>query len=150
MPCSGPRGALGPPLRVERVGDRERVRIRLDDVAQRGSLAVEGVDAGEVGRGEPARGQGARRHAALQLLDRRLLELEGGRRRTRRRCRARAGGGAAASGPRRQSGRASHRARAAGTPAASLFVSSPAPHRGARGAPRTVYGNAAGGHRPRT
>ena len=35
MPCSGPRGRAGLALGVERVGDRERVGIELDDAVQR-------------------------------------------------------------------------------------------------------------------
>ena len=44
MPCSGPRGPAGLALGVERVGDRQRVGIELDDRAQGRPGAIDLVD----------------------------------------------------------------------------------------------------------
>ena len=83
MPWSGPRGPLALPLGVERVGDRQRVGIGLEDGAQLRALAcVERLDAGEVGLGDRPRRLLAGEHRGAEIGDRRLRELE--RRRSRR------------------------------------------------------------------
>ena len=64
MPWSGPRGALGLALGVERLGDRQGLRVRLDDAAQLRSLPVEGRDAAR-GRPRSGAGRSARREAIL-------------------------------------------------------------------------------------
>ena len=77
MPCSGPRGPFVLALRVERLGDGERVGVRLDDAAERGPAAIEGLDAGEVGlRSAPASVSVPAAHPVLKASERRLLELE--------------------------------------------------------------------------
>ena len=66
------------PLLVERVRDRPRIRIDLDDRPQRRTLAIDLLDPREVHVHDPARGVAAGLHALLQLSHRRLLELEAG------------------------------------------------------------------------
>jgi hypothetical protein len=65
-------------LGVERFGDRQRVRVDLDDRAQLRSSPVEQVDLSQVLLGERPRRVLARSDAGLELLDRRLLDLEFG------------------------------------------------------------------------
>jgi len=64
-------------LGVQSLRDRCRVGVDLDHGAQRGALAIDRVDAGQVLVDERARGVLAGLHALLQLRDGRLLELEG-------------------------------------------------------------------------
>ena len=81
MPCSGPARPLRAPLRVERVRDGQRVRVRLQHAAQRRPLAVHALDAVQVRLGERARREPALGHGRLQRVDPGLLDLEGARRR---------------------------------------------------------------------
>ena len=89
MPCSGPRGPLRLALGVERVGDRPRLGIDLDDRAQRRTGAIDLLDPLEVELDELPRRVPARLHPLLQLLDRHLVELERRRRRLRGRSHGR-------------------------------------------------------------
>ena len=72
-PMQRPPDAARTALRVERVGDLERVGVRLQHRAER---RVGRLDPFEVRLGQPAGGERARRHRGPELLDRRLLELE--------------------------------------------------------------------------
>ncbi len=73
-----PSHLLRPSLGVHRVGDREGVRIQLDDSAEGRTMPVDGFDSRDVLLGDRARGQFPACHHALQLIDRHLVELEGG------------------------------------------------------------------------
>src|SRR5262245_9968109 len=73
----GSARALGLALAVERLCDRRRLRVRLEDRAQRGATSVQGVDPVEVGARERPRGDTARLHLFLEADDGRLAELEG-------------------------------------------------------------------------
>ena len=73
MPCSGPREPLRLPLGVERVGDRQRVGIDLDDRAQRRTAAIDLLDALQVELDESTRGVSPGRHPVLQLGDGRFV-----------------------------------------------------------------------------
>jgi hypothetical protein len=69
---------------VELVGDRQRVRIRLQDGADRGPLAVEGGDSRQIFFSERPRGVLPGLHPVLQFDDRRFVEIEGARLLSRR------------------------------------------------------------------
>ena len=71
-----PAHALAFALGVERVGNRQRVGIELDDRPQRRTAAIDRLDARGVQLDEPPRGVAAGRHRLLQLGDRRFVELE--------------------------------------------------------------------------
>ena len=93
-----PARSLGGPLLVERLGQRERLRVGLDDRLERDVLPVHGRDPLEIQLDHALRGVAARRHARLQLGDGDLLELErrqGGGRTSRHRHRRRVPGPAA-------------------------------------------------------
>ncbi len=62
------------PLGIQRVRDRERFGIRLEDRAQGGTLAVERGDAIQVALRDAARRQSPGFHAVLELGDRGFLE----------------------------------------------------------------------------
>jgi hypothetical protein len=68
------------PLGVELVGDRERVRVELDDGVQRGTAAVDLLDPPQVHLGELPRRIAAAAHPVLELRGRRLFEWERGAR----------------------------------------------------------------------
>ena len=63
-------------LRVERRRNLQRVRIRLDDRAQRRSAPVRRVDARKIQLDDPASGVTAGLHPTLQVVDRDFIELE--------------------------------------------------------------------------
>ena len=76
MPCSGPRGPF-----ARRSASSASARARASGLtsrtlAQLGPAAVEGLDAVEVGPGQLARREAARRHLLLEVRDGRLRELE--------------------------------------------------------------------------
>ena len=66
-------------LRVEPVGDRERVGVDLEHAVQRRPDPVDRLDAREVFVDERPGGLPSRLHPLLQVGDRRLLEIERGR-----------------------------------------------------------------------
>ena len=68
---------------IEIVGLLLRVGVRDDDRVERGAVLVVGVDSPQVGVHERATGQAAALHGRVNLRDRRLVDLEGGRRRLR-------------------------------------------------------------------
>ncbi len=61
---------------IERVRNRQCVRIGLEHRTQRGTLAVERSDAIEIGLGDAARRKAARLHAILELCDGGFFERE--------------------------------------------------------------------------
>ena len=63
-------------LRVEFIGDFERVRVDLDHRAQFGALPVHRFDALDVGLGDGAGGVFARLHHALEVIGGDLVEFE--------------------------------------------------------------------------
>ena len=78
--------ALRLPLGVERVGDRERVRIGFDDRPQSWAGGVDLRDPLKIELHEPARGIAAGRHSLLELRNRHLVQLELRRRLARSRA----------------------------------------------------------------
>ena len=76
IPCSGPRTPARPALGVQRVGNRQRVGIELDDRPQRRTAAIDGLDARGVELDEPSRRVAAGRHRLLQLGNRHFIEIE--------------------------------------------------------------------------
>ena len=69
-----PARPLGPPLGVERGGDRVRVRVDLLHAAQRGPAAVDRLDPLQVDVDQRLRGEAAGLHRLLQRDDGRLLD----------------------------------------------------------------------------
>ena len=68
--------SAAPPLRVEGVGNRQRVGIRLEHAVQRRIVSIDLVDAREVFLDERSRRVPSRLHALLQIGDRGFLEVE--------------------------------------------------------------------------
>ena len=76
MPCSGPRGPFAAALRVERVGDRARVGIDLDDGVEGGPGTIEALDAIEVEIDELPGRVSPGLHPRLELRQCRFVERE--------------------------------------------------------------------------
>jgi hypothetical protein len=72
-----PADAARPALAVERVGDGERVGVRLDDRPQGGAAAVHVLYAFEILLGDLAGRQPTRPHRLLEARGGRLVQLEG-------------------------------------------------------------------------
>src|SRR5207253_3122037 len=72
-----------PQLRVEGVGNRQRVGIRLEHAVQRRTVSIDLLDAREVFLDERSRRVASRLHALLQIGDRGFLEVEARRRLSR-------------------------------------------------------------------
>ena len=66
------------PLLVERIGERERVGIGLEHVAQRWTIQVQSCDAIQIQLRDGSRRHPPRRHPRLKFGERCLLELEWG------------------------------------------------------------------------
>ena len=71
-----PARATCGPLRVESVGDRERLRVGLEHRVEHRSRAVDLLDALQIHLGEGTSRELSGLHALLQLADRNLLEID--------------------------------------------------------------------------
>ena len=67
---------------VQRVGDRNRVRIQLDDRAKLWPILIDRINALGVKLNEPARGIAAARHRVLKLRDGEFVERKRSRTRS--------------------------------------------------------------------
>ena len=76
MPCSGPRAPLRLALGIERVGDRERVGIDLDDRPQRRPAAIDLLDPLQVQLGDLPRTCSARTSSSPAAGRSSLLRVE--------------------------------------------------------------------------
>jgi hypothetical protein len=74
----GTAQSTGAALIVELPCERARVRVGLEHRPQRGTAAIDLVDAGEILLDDAGCGERAGAHLLLQLRDGRLVELEGG------------------------------------------------------------------------
>src|SRR5262249_31212966 len=68
--------AAAPAFCVETVGDRQRVRVGLDDAVDLGAVSIDGVDPGEVLLDQRSRCVLATRQALLQIGNGQLFEIE--------------------------------------------------------------------------
>ena len=76
MPCKRASHAAARAFGIERVGGFPRARIDGGDGVQRRALLVVRLDAREIRLNQLPRRHFARRHGALQLIDRLLHDVE--------------------------------------------------------------------------
>ena len=69
---------LAAPFGIERLGDRQRVGVDLEHMADGGPLPIKSLDAGEILSDERTRGVLTRLEAPLEVGQRGFLELECG------------------------------------------------------------------------